>query len=79
MDWEVILKMMPGVLAVIGLGWWLSGQFVKVKGDLHLMLDNHEAKDQLRHEANLIRFEKISIDLVKLGLYNGYHVTQKEN
>lgn len=78
-DWEFILRITPGIAAVVGLGWWLSGQFARVKNDLHNMLNTHEEKDQIRHEANLLRFEKISVDLARMGLLNGIYGSQKEN
>src|SRR5260221_636902 len=35
------------------------------------MLDDHEEKDQLRHEQNLVRFEQIAVVLAGLGLKHG--------
>jgi hypothetical protein len=34
-------------------------------------LDQHEMKDQTRHEENLYRFERISVALARLGSENG--------
>jgi hypothetical protein len=41
------------------------------------MLEDHEDKDQSRHEENLYRFEKISVALARLGSSNGTY--EKKN
>lgn len=45
----------------------------RIQEALLKMIDNHETKDQTRHEENLYRFEKISVALAKLGSDNGTH------
>lgn len=59
---------------------WLISSFREVRTDIktqtertNTWLDNHEGKDQNRHEENLYRFEKISVALAKLGSDNGSH------
>lgn len=56
---------------------WLIDSFAQLRKDLQLQATNsfqwltaHEAKDQIRHEENLKRFERISIILAKSG-HNG--------
>lgn len=46
----------------------------KIQEALLRMIDNHEIKDQTRHEENLYRFEKISVALARLGSDNGTYV-----
>lgn len=42
-------------------------QAIKEQGhQLHVWLMDHENKDQERHEDNLLKFEKINIQLAKL-------------
>lgn len=53
------------------LAWHLNGKFNKIDKDVKTLLDTHEDKDQLRHEANLLRFERISVALARLGLTDG--------
>ncbi len=57
---------------------WLISSFNQVRNDIKHQteksfqwLDDHERKDQDRHEENLYRFEKISVALAKLGVENG--------
>jgi hypothetical protein len=57
--------------SIVGLGWWLSGQFRKIEKGQDAILDAHEEKDQKRHEENLERFRLISIALARLGYKNG--------
>lgn len=59
---------------------WLVGKFAKVSDKLdaqslafNKQVDDHEVKDQVRHEENLYRFEKISVALARLGSENGTH------
>jgi len=59
---------------------WLLNSFSSLRDKIERttsttekMLDQHEAKDQHRHEENLYRFEKISVALAKLGSTNGTH------
>ena len=59
---------------------WLSTNFNELKAsikenakDYSNWLSEHEDKDQLRHEDNLYRFEKISVALARLGSDNGTH------
>lgn len=83
-DWSLAERAGPAIIAIMGLGWWLSGRFRKseeradsridkLADDTRLQLNEHENRDQFRHEENLRRFEKISVGLVKLGLTNGTH------
>lgn len=59
----------PG--AVMCLGWWLSGKFRAIERSYAQSLEDHEQKDQTRHEENLARFGKISIALARMGYKNG--------
>ena len=45
----------------------------EIQKSLLVMINNHEIKDQTRHEENLYRFEKISVALARLGSTNGTH------
>ena len=58
-------------VALVGLGWWLSGRFRKTENIHREMLAAHELRDQERHEENLGRFSKISVALAQLGHKNG--------
>jgi len=49
------------------LGWWLSGRFRRVEDIQRAALDEHETKDERRHEDNLRRFEKMAVSLARLG------------
>lgn len=64
---------LPTMAMVAWLAWHLNSKFAKIDRDVQRLLDDHEDKDQLRHEANLIRFEKISVALARLGLANGVY------
>lgn len=59
---------------------WLLGSFNKLNASVKELsdtitkwLDDHEELDQLRHEQNLVRFERISVSLARLGSDNGTH------
>lgn len=59
---------------------WLTGSFKrleiavnKLSETTNGLLDSHEDLDQFRHEQNLLRFEKISVALARLGSDNGTH------
>lgn len=59
---------------------WLSNKFKyyecmiqRIEKSAYIQMDNHESKDQARHEEALYRFEKISVALAKLGSTNGTH------
>lgn len=61
---------------------WLINKFDKLsEGIIHLakthqeQLDEHEEKDQVRHEQNLKRFETISVALTRLDM----HVEDKKD
>lgn len=70
---------------------WLLGSFKRLENSVkeiaisaHVvedntkrMLENHEVKDQTRHEENLYRFEKISVALARLGSSNGTYGKEK--
>lgn len=63
-----------GPAAVACLGWWLSGKFRTVETAYRDSLDEHELKDQTRHEENLKRFEvtaerisSIDVKLARMG------------
>jgi len=45
--------------------WWLKSQFESLKFYLENLLDQHEQKDQQRHEDNL---QKMTIMETKLGI-----------
>lgn len=75
---------MQFAIPLAAFGWWLSGRFRSIEerqreqidrlaseGRKHL--DDHEDKDQERHEDNLERFRTISVSLAKLGASNGGH------
>lgn len=56
---------------------WLIDSFAQLRKDLQtqahntfVWLTDHEEKDQIRHEENLKRFERISIILAQAG-HNG--------
>ncbi len=51
---------------LFGLGWWLKSQFSDVKSAFYTEIERHESTDQHRHDANLERFEKISVSIAKL-------------
>ncbi len=51
---------------LFGLGWWLKSQFSDVKSVFYQEIEKHEVTDQLRHDDNLRRFEKINISVAKL-------------
>lgn len=53
--------------SVFGLGWWLSGRFSRIEVAYRNSLDEHEAKDQSRHEQNLERFQRINVMVAQLG------------
>ena len=64
---------------------WLTSSFNTLKQDIKenankytTWLENHENKDQHRHEENLYRFEKISVALARLGSDNGTYYGTKE-
>jgi hypothetical protein len=67
---SLVLGSMSVVLGFIIWGarltWWLSEQFKETRGSLYKLLDNHEDKDQHRHEDNLVRFTRIET-LIKNG------------
>lgn len=46
----------------------------QIQASLIKMVDDHETKDQTRHEENLYRFERISVALARLGSDNGTHI-----
>lgn len=88
-DWTLVERIAPAFLAVATLGWWLSGKFraveektntrvEKLENIQRVSMDAHEIKDQLRHDQNLTRFERISVALAKLGSDNGTHAPSKE-
>lgn len=63
---------------------WLIDSFKGLRKDLSYQarttqewLRDHEEKDQVRHEENLNRFEKIGIALARLGAT--YHSPQEED
>lgn len=65
-------------MAMVGwLAWHLNGKFNKIDLDVKKLLDTHEDKDQFRHEANLLRFERISVALARLGLTDGSYGKEK--
>lgn len=59
---------------------WLNNKFDKLAVEIKTQntsftkqVDDHEDKDQVRHEENLYRFEKIAVALARLGSDNGTH------
>ncbi len=64
--------------AVIGsavkLTWWLSEKFAEVKDTYTTGLNEHEAKDQQRHEDNLARFSTVEAKLATI-IKNGNGAT----
>ena len=90
LDWTFIERVAPALVSAMGLAWWLSGKFrnVETRTDDRVQrladqqksaMDAHEIKDQLRHDQNLLRFEKISVSLARLGSDNGTVYGQKEH
>lgn len=76
-DLNLFNTSLPTMAMVGWLAWHLNGKFSKIDNDVQKLLDSHEDKDQLRHEANLVRFEKISVALARLGLTNGIYGKEK--
>lgn len=62
---EVLKIVAAPLVSVIGLGWWLRGQFNNVSRSNIEWLQTHEAQDERRHRQNLMRFTKIGM---KLGI-----------
>ena len=64
--------------AVIGtairLTWWLSEKFAEVKETYTTGLNEHEAKDQERHEDNLARFSAVEANFATI-IKNGNGAT----
>ncbi len=56
--------------AVVGsavrLAWWLSEKFAEVKDTYTTELNEHEAKDQQRHEDDLARFSAVAAKLATI-------------
>lgn len=59
---------------------WLNKNFSQMNASLKNLSENtsrwleaHEDLDQVRHEQNLHRFEKISVALARLGSDNGLY------
>jgi hypothetical protein len=57
---------------------WLMSSFSKLRDlieeqekEMRDWLNEHEDRDQLRHEENLHRFEKIAVALARMGSTNG--------
>jgi hypothetical protein len=77
MNWNfdptTLERIVPVLIAVFTLGWWLKGQFSLIRRELHESLDKHELLDQTRHLENLNRFTRLEVGQARLGLMNGYH------
>ncbi len=76
-DWSGLSTLLTIIIGVTGsaasvasLGWWLSARFRAVENACREMLEEHEQKDQERHEENLKRFAQISVALARLGYRN---------
>ena len=59
---------------------WLNNKFDKLAVEIKTQnttftkqVEEHEDKDQSRHEENLYRFEKVAVALARLGSDNGTH------
>lgn len=68
MDWSEVARTAPFITTAAILGWWLSARFRETEIRLETLLNNHEIRDQQRHEENVIRFTKIE---TKLDTLNG--------
>lgn len=82
MNWPVVGAVCAVFCSTWVLGWYLRGKFSDVKdaGEkrwqvlkeaLDRKYDEHEVRDQKRHEDNLGEFRKVYIALTQLGWRNG--------